>query len=50
MLGCRRRRGDRKAKDDPFFGKVLNHQREFLKKYRAYKNFAQPNPDLMQEY
>ena len=38
---------DRKAKDDPFFAKVLQSQREFLKKYRAYKDFTQPNPDLM---
>jgi TRAP-type mannitol/chloroaromatic compound transport system substrate-binding protein len=38
---------DRKAKDDPFFAKVLAHQRDFLKKYRAYKGFTQPNPDLM---
>jgi TRAP-type mannitol/chloroaromatic compound transport system substrate-binding protein len=41
---------DRKAKEDPFFGKVLNHQREFLKKYRAYKSFTQPDPDIMQKY
>ena len=39
---------DRKAKEDPFFAKVLNHQRNFLKEYRAYKNFTQPNPNLMQ--
>jgi TRAP-type mannitol/chloroaromatic compound transport system substrate-binding protein len=38
---------DRKAKEDPFFAKVLAHQRDFLKKYRDYKNFTQPNPDLM---
>jgi TRAP-type mannitol/chloroaromatic compound transport system substrate-binding protein len=39
---------DRKAKEDPFFDKVLNHQRAFLKKYRAYKDFCQPDPNLMQ--
>jgi TRAP-type mannitol/chloroaromatic compound transport system substrate-binding protein len=38
---------DRKAKEDPFFAKVLANQRDFLKKYRAYKNFTQPDPDLM---
>jgi TRAP-type mannitol/chloroaromatic compound transport system substrate-binding protein len=38
---------DRKAKEDPFFAQVLKHQREFLKKYRSYKDFTQPNPDLM---
>jgi TRAP-type mannitol/chloroaromatic compound transport system substrate-binding protein len=38
---------DQKAKEDPFFAKVLNHQREFLKKFRAYKAFTQPNPELM---
>jgi len=38
---------DQKAKDDPFFAKVLAHQREFLKKFRAYKAFTQPNPELM---
>jgi TRAP-type mannitol/chloroaromatic compound transport system substrate-binding protein len=38
---------DRKAKEDPFFAKVLKSQREFLKKYRAYKDFTQPDPDLM---
>ncbi len=38
---------DRKAKEDPFFAKVLNHQREFLKKYRAYKSFTQPDPNVM---
>jgi TRAP-type mannitol/chloroaromatic compound transport system substrate-binding protein len=38
---------DLKAKEDPFFAKVLAHQRDFLKKYRAYKNFTQPDPDLM---
>ena len=41
---------DRKAKEDPFFAKVLNHQRAFLKKYRAYKNFTQPDPNIMQDY
>jgi len=39
---------DEKAKEDPFFGKVLKSQREFLKKYRAYKDFTQPDPDLME--
>lgn len=38
---------DRKAKEDPFFAKVLNHQRDFLKKFREYKSFTQPNPELM---
>lgn len=38
---------DEKAKQDPFFAKVLAHQREFLKKYRAYKSFTQPDPALM---
>ena len=38
---------DRKAKEDPFFAKVLASQRDFLKKYRSYKDFTQPNPDLM---
>ncbi len=39
---------DEKAKEDPFFAKVLNSQREFLKKYRAYKNFTQPDPNIME--
>lgn len=38
---------DRKAKADPFFAKVLKHQRDFLKGYRAYKEFCQPDPALM---
>jgi TRAP-type mannitol/chloroaromatic compound transport system substrate-binding protein len=38
---------DQKAKEDPFFAKVLAHQRDFLKKFRAYKSFTQPNPELM---
>ena len=41
---------DEKAKEDPFFAKVLKSQREFLKKYRAYKNFTQPDPDIMDNY
>ena len=39
---------DEKAKQDPFFAKVLNNQRSFLKQYRAYKSFTQPNPNLLQ--
>lgn len=38
---------DRKAKEDPFFAKVLQHQRDFLKKFREYKSFTQPNPEIM---
>jgi TRAP-type mannitol/chloroaromatic compound transport system substrate-binding protein len=33
--------------DDPFFQKVLKSQRDFVKSYRAFKAFAQPDPDLM---
>lgn len=38
---------DEKAKEDPFFAKVLESQREFAKRYRAFKAFAQPDPDLL---
>ena len=38
---------DRKAQEDPFFAKVLKSQRDFLKRYRGYKEFCQPDPALM---
>ncbi len=38
---------DMKAAEDPFFAKVLESQRDFAKRYRAYKAFTQPDPDLM---
>lgn len=41
---------DEIAAGDPFFAKVLNSQREFLTAYRAMKSFAQPDPNLMEEY
>jgi TRAP-type mannitol/chloroaromatic compound transport system substrate-binding protein len=41
---------DQIAAGDPFFAKVLKSQREFLTAYRAMKSFAQPDPNLMEEY
>ena len=41
---------DQIAAGDPFFARVLKSQREFLTAYRAMKSFAQPNPNLMEEY
>lgn len=38
---------DRKALEDPFFAKVLESQRDFVRRYRAYKAFWQPDPDIM---
>ena len=38
---------DREALEDPFFAEVLESQREFVKRYRAYKAFWQPDPDIM---
>ena len=35
------------AKTDEFFNKVLMSQREFAAPYRDFKDFAQPNPNLM---
>ena len=35
------------AADDEFFATVYNDQVEFLRDFRDYKNFAQPDPDLM---
>jgi len=35
------------AAEDEFFAKVLESQREFAIKYRALKDFIQPDPDLM---
>ncbi|GAI92060.1 unnamed protein product, partial [marine sediment metagenome] len=35
------------AAEDAFFAKVLESQRDFVKKYRAFKDFVQPHPDLM---
>jgi TRAP-type mannitol/chloroaromatic compound transport system substrate-binding protein len=40
-------RYDEIAAEDAFFGKVLESQREFAIKYRALKNFIQPDPNLM---
>lgn len=39
---------DMKAAEDPFFAEVLKSQRDFAKRYRAYKAFTQPSPDLME--
>jgi len=38
---------DEIAAEDEFFAKVLKSQRDFVAKYRAFKDFDQPNPDLM---
>jgi TRAP-type mannitol/chloroaromatic compound transport system substrate-binding protein len=38
---------DEIAAEDEFFAKVLESQREFAIKYRALKNFIQPDPNLM---
>ncbi len=35
------------AKADEFFDKVLTSQRDFVAPYRAFKDFVQPNPNLM---
>ncbi|MCK4262909.1 MAG: TRAP transporter substrate-binding protein DctP, partial [Dehalococcoidia bacterium] len=35
------------AAEDEFFAKVLESQREFVIKYRALKNFIQPDPNIM---
>jgi len=38
---------DEIAAEDPFFAEVLESQRDFIKKYRDFKAFCQPDPDLM---
>ncbi len=39
---------DKMAKEDPFFAKVLQSQRDFLEKYRSLMALKQPNPALME--
>ncbi|TFH37408.1 MAG: hypothetical protein E4G93_00350, partial [Dehalococcoidia bacterium] len=38
---------DELAAADPFFAEVLTSQRDFAESYRAFKSFAQPDPDIM---
>jgi len=41
---------DEIAATDEFFAKVLKSQRDFLTAYRDMKSFAQPNPNIMEQY
>ncbi len=38
---------DEIATEDEFFARVLESQRDFANRYRAFKDFEQPNPSLM---